>query len=69
MINLFVAVTMSSERDRERTRRSVSRIRGRGRVRERERDGRDERKAPNVDALFTLKVDNISFRTTADILR
>lgn len=47
------------------------------RERERERGGErggrdrdDERKGPpNVDGFFTLKVDNISFRTTADILR
>ena len=40
------------------------------RDRERDRGGDGERKgAPNVEGLFTLKVDNISFRTTADILR
>lgn len=47
---------------------SIDRERERGR--DRDRDGDGERKGPpNVEGLFTLKVDNISFKTTADILR
>ena len=54
-------------RDRGRSR---DRDRDRGRDGERDRDGDGEKKgAPNVEGLFTLKVDNISFRTTAEILR
>jgi RNA recognition motif-containing protein len=46
---------MSRDRDRERSN---------------ERDGGRERKpAPSVDGLYTLKIDNISFKTTADVLR
>jgi RNA recognition motif-containing protein len=48
---------MSRERERER-----SRDRG-------GRDGEEKKGPPNVDGLFTLKVDNISFRTSAEILR
>ena len=49
---------------------SVDRERERGRDRDRDRDGDGERKGPpNVEGLFTLKVDNISFKTTAEILR
>lgn len=54
---------MSVERDRER-----DKDRDRDRDRDSGRDG-EKKGAPNVEGLFTLKVDNISFRTTADIIR
>ena len=59
---------MSASRDRERGR---DRSRDRDERRGGDRDGgRDERKGPpDVAGLFTLKVDNISFRTTAESLK
>ena len=47
---------------------SVDRDRDRDREKDRDRDG-EKKGAPNVEGLFTLKVDNISFRTTADSIR
>jgi splicing factor, arginine/serine-rich 2 len=47
---------------------SADRERERDRDRDRDRDG-EKKGPPNVDGLYTLKVDNISFKTTAEILR
>lgn len=49
---------------------STEMSRDRDRSYDRDRDGGRERKGPPaVDGLFTLKIDNISFKTTADVLR